>query len=190
VDNAPRYAALVQTITRHFRPQGIKISVSFGASWAEGYLPLARAVAGTVDSFNLQFYFSTNNAMPLPVFAQRLNKFLEAGVTAKQIRVGLPSYAMVNKKATNTSDLRRSWDQLLAAHVDVANQNQWTDPANGETYYFSSLKLLKEKIDYVKEHGFAGVFSWELTLDTHYNDPRSADCLLDKETLGLSSCKP
>ena len=185
VNHAPAYAEVVKAIASHFHPLGMTISVSF-ATWEGAYIPLARAVAGDIDFLNLQVYFSTNNAMPMPAFEKVLADYARTGIPARKIRVGLPTYGMVDPHKTKTRDKWRSWDQLLAAHVDVTHRNQWTDPANGQTYYFSGLDLLRQKIDYAKSHGFAGIFTWELSQDTHYNNPLSANRLIDETTLGAA----
>ena len=185
VNHAPAYAKVVKAIASHFHPLGVTVSVSF-ATWEAAYIPLARAVAGDIDFLNLQVYFSTNNAMPTPAFEKILADYVRTGIPARKIRIGLPTYGMVNPHKAETRDKWRSWDQLLAAHVDVTHLNQWTDPANDQTYYFSGLDLLCQKIKFAKSHGFAGIFTWELAFDTHYNNPLSSNRLIDEATLDPS----
>ena len=182
VNHAPAYAKVVKAVANHFHPLGITISVSF-ATWESAYIPLARAVAGDIEFLNLQVYFSTNNAMPMPAFEKILADYVRAGIPARKIRIGLPTYGMVNPHKTETRDKWRTWDQLLAAHVDVTHLNQWMDPANGQMYYFSGLHLLCEKIEFAKSHGFAGIFTWELAFDSRYYNPLSANHLIDEATL-------
>jgi len=49
------------------------------------------------------------------------------------------------------------------------------------------LKLLSAKINYAKSHGFAGIFTWELTYDTQYRNPLSANRLIDETALLTTS---
>jgi len=185
-NHAPGYSEVVKAISYSFHPEGFTISISF-ATWEAAYIPLAKAVANDVDFLNLQCYFSANNAMNMDTYQRVLADYVKAGFAARRIYVGLPTYAMVDTKKTNTSDKWRSWDQLLAARADVVNRNQWTDPSNGATYYFSGLKLLSAKINYAKSHGFAGIFTWELTYDTQYRNPLSANRLIDETALLTTS---
>lgn len=171
------YGATVKAVADAFRPNGIVISTSH----AQGsqYETYAGAVANVVDFVNIQFYFAQTNAMDLATFKGRLTDFIGRGLKASQIRIGLPSYGMTHQSNT-TSDKWRSWNAMRNAGVDLITANQWTDPANGNVYYFSGLNLIDAKINYARSNGFAGVFTWELTQDTDYNHALSINRRLDE----------
>lgn len=173
-----QYAAVVKAISDRFRPKEIVLSIS-NSRWEGAYKARNAAVAPYVDYLNLQFYYSTDNAMSLATMATGLANFVNAGIPASKIRVGLPVYGTNNGE---TIDI--GYAGLVANGVDVRHQNQWTNPSTGVTYYFSSLDLLKAKVDYAKANGFAGVFTWEITTDTDYTNPLSALRTIDTAALG------
>lgn len=177
------YASTVQAVATWAHDPSRKLVVSISNAQGNQYTQRNAGAASAIDFLNLQFYFSTSNSMSLADFKSQLAVYVNAGIPASKIRIGLPSYAMVNTGATTTSDKWRSWNNLLTKGVDVQRQNQWTDPSNSLTYYFSSLNLLQQKIDYGKANGFAGVFTWELTQDTTYTNPLSANALIDNAAL-------
>lgn len=179
--SASVYGSTVKAVSDAFRPAGIVISTSHASG--SQYQPYVAAIAGSVDFVNLQFYYSTTNAMSLATFQSTLTSYLNQGLQASQLRIGLPSYGMVNPSVTSTTDKWRSWNNLIAAGVDVTNLNQWTDPSNGQTYYFSGLNLINAKLAYAKANGFAGVFTWELTQDTNYSGALSINRAIDTDAL-------
>ncbi len=173
------YGATVKAVSDALRPQGIIISTSH----AQGghYEPYAEAVRDVIDFLNLQFYFAQHNAMDMPTFRSRLAAYVNRGLRASQIRVGLPSYGMTHQTVNPPNNDRwRSWNHMRNAGVDLVNANQWTDPSNSQTYYFSGLNLIQAKIDYAMANGFAGVFTWELTQDTDYDHALSINRRIDE----------
>jgi autotransporter-associated beta strand protein len=174
VVSVAQYAATVERLASTLRSNGLIVSTSH-AQGAQ-YVPYAAAVADVVDHVNLQFYFAGNNAMSLDTFKVRLADYVDSGVRPAQIRVGLPSYGMVS--GSPTTDKWRSWSQLLARGANVTTGTAFTD-TNGETYYYSGTDLISRKIAYAKANGFGGVFTWELTQDVDYDDPRSFNRLVD-----------
>ncbi len=161
---------------RYVRSQGIIISTSHAqGSHYESYVG---AVANALDFVNLQFYFAQTNAMDLPTFKSRLAAYVNKGLKASQLRIGLPSYGMFSN-GTNTADKWRSWKQMHDARVNLTSSNQWTDPSNGRIYHFSVLNLIDSKVRYAMADGFGGVFTWELTQDTNYNHALSINRRID-----------
>lgn len=175
--SAAAYGATVKAVANPLRAANLVVSTSH-ATGAQ-YQPYVAQISGAVDFLNLQFYYSVTGGMNMATFRNTLNNYLNQGLQASQIRIGLPSYGMVNPNVTSTADKWRSWSNLIAAGVDVTTLNQWTDPKNGETYYFSSLELIREKMEYAMENGYAGVFSWEITQDRDYSNPLSVYALMD-----------
>ena len=175
---AATYGATVRSVASTLRASNIIVSTSHASG--SQYLPYVAQIATSVDFLNLQFYYSTTGAMPMTTFRSTLSNYLAQGLQASQIRIGLPSYGMVNPNATTTTDKWRSWTNLINAGVDVRTLNQWTDPKNGETYYFSGLDLIQDKVEYAMSNGFAGVFSWEITQDRDYTHPLSIYALIDE----------
>jgi hypothetical protein len=176
-----KYAAVVFAIAAPWRANGLVVSTSHGQG--PQYRRYAAAVKNIVNYVNLQFYYSKNNAMPLPDFRKSLDAYVALGLKPSQIRVGLPSYGMVEVVATQTREKWRTWAALVGAGVDVKQTSQWTDPKNGETYYFSGLDLLGAKIDHVRAAGFAGIFTWELSFDVPYTNALSINRFIDDRTL-------
>jgi autotransporter-associated beta strand protein len=170
------YGATIKAISDEFRPKGIVVSTSH-AHGAQ-YETYVSAIANVVDYVNLQFYFAQSNAMDLTTFKSRLSAFIGRGLKASQIRIGLPSYGMT-AQSNATSDKWRSWNALRNAGVDLTQANQWTDSGNGQIYYFSGLNLIAAKINYARDNGFAGVFTWELTQDTNYDHALSINRRID-----------
>lgn len=182
--SATTYGATVKAVASAIRTASPGVVISTSHASGAQYKPYVAQIASTVDFLNLQFYYSKTGAMDMATFKSTLTGYLDQGLQASQIRVGLPSYGMVDPSATSTTDKWRSWTNLINAGVDVTNLNQWTDPSNGQTYYFSGLNLIESKIAYAKANGFAGVFTWELTQDRDYNHPLSVNHAIDTATLG------
>lgn len=184
----PQYAAVVRAIAERWRAKGCVVSTSHGQG--DRYLPYAVAVRDSVDYVNLQFYFSATNALPLPDFKKQLAAYTAAGIEPGRIRIGLPTYGMVDVQATQTADKWRSWAALVAAGADVNDGTRWTDPKNGETYHYSGRSLLAAKIDHARAGGFAGIFTWELTQDVPYANEASVNRFIDRRTLGKPKPAP
>lgn len=174
------YARVVRRVAEECHRR--KWTVSNSHATAPHYVKKSAAAAAFLDYINIQFYYSMGNGMPLDELKKRLARFEKAGVPRSKILIGLPVYAMVDMgKNRDAKPTTIGYAGLLDKGASP-EENSWTNPANGVTYHYSGTPLIRAKLEYAKHQGYAGVFSWEMTLDAPYASPNSVLRILDEGT--------
>ncbi len=174
------YARVVKRIADDCHSR--KRMVSNSHATAPVYVKKTAACVAHLDYVNIQCYYSTNNGMTVETLSTRLARFEKAGVPRGKILIGLPVYGMVDmNKDRGVRRTTIGYRSLLEKGADPS-ASQWTDPETSVAYHYSGSALIKAKLDYAKSQGYAGVFTWEMTLDAPYSSPHSILRILGEGT--------
>lgn len=172
------YADVLKTLSAACRKAKLVIANSVGTD--PHYIAKSVAAHPYLDHVNIQFYYSTRNAMSVNETRQVLDRFEKAGIPRRKLMIGLPVYGMVDmQKNRNAKPTAIGYNSMIAKGVK-ANENTWVNPDNGVTYYYSGQPLIRSKVDFAKKNGYGGVFTWELTMDVPYSSPQSILRVLDE----------
>ncbi len=174
----PVYAGVVKVLSDQCRKAGLAMACSVGTG--PHYIAKAGAAQKYLDYVNVQFYWSRINAMPLNEFKDVLSRFEKAGVPRRKLLAGLPIYGMADMgRNKNAQPTAIGYKSMIEKGADP-KANQWLNPDNGVTYFYSGQPLLLEKLRYARKNGYGGVFTWELTMDADYHSSQSLLRVIDK----------
>ena len=172
------YADVLKTLSAACRKAKLAIANSVGTG--PHYIAKSAAAQSYLDHVNIQFYYSSRNAMSVNETKQVLDRFEKAGVPRHKLMIGLPVYGMVDmQKNRNAKPTAIGYNSMIAKGAKP-NENTWVNPDNGVTYYYSGQPLIRDKVDFAKKNGYGGVFTWELTMDAPYSSPQSILRVLDE----------
>lgn len=128
---------------------------------------LAKNLNPSVDALNIKAYDFVDGAGNHASLLQTqyyLTLFLNNSVPAKKINLCVPFYgysATANPKYMAYSDIITASPGLDSAYNTYAG------------YGLNSLKLMQDKVKYLRHTGFGGVVAWDLGLDVSASSPYS-----------------
>lgn len=172
------YADVLKSLSAACRKAKLAIANSVGTG--PHYIAKSAAVQPYLDHINIQFYYSTRNAMSVNETKQVLDRFEKAGVPRRKLMIGLPVYGMVDMQKNRNAKPTALGYNFMISKGAKPNENTWVNPENGATYYYSGQPLIRSKVDFAKKNGYGGVFTWELTMDAPYSSPQSILRVLDE----------
>jgi chitinase len=158
VDN---YLSLIAKAVGTLHDAGIKVSV---AIHADQNLPLK--LYRKVDRINLMAYDLPGPYHALHATVEKsVDSLIQSGCPAHKISLGIPTYARHTQNPGNVKTFAEIVDAMeeesnLSDRFDV--QNDW----NG--FKYDSPQAVRDKVDYAKRKGLAGVFFWELGQDKQH----------------------
>lgn len=165
------YAEVIKALSLKCRAAGLDMAISVGTG--QHYSDKAIAAQKYLDYINIQFYYSTINALSLEDLKKVLARFEKGDIPRKKLLIGLPVYGMVDmSKNRNAKPVAISYKTIMEKGGDPS-KNTWVNPDTGVTYFYSGKPLMLDKVNYAKKNGYGGVFTWELTMDADYGDPSS-----------------
>ncbi|HIW66140.1 MAG TPA: glycoside hydrolase family 18 protein [Candidatus Alistipes intestinipullorum] len=125
-----------------------------------------------VDHINVMIYdtYGTEEEgyphAPMRIVESTLAGYAAEGVPNSKIIVGVPFYGG-NKQATPVATQSYRTLCAMAGGAITASSNSYAG------YAFNGVDLMKEKTQYVLDHGYAGIVIWELSQDLPYKEPLS-----------------
>ncbi|MDO9634165.1 MAG: glycoside hydrolase family 18 protein [Paludibacter sp.] len=152
--------ALLTSIKKQM-PKNSMLTAALGGSSVEH----AVAIEPLVDDLSLMLYSSlTKDGLhaPLSYVKDRVKGFDRAGYPKSKLLVGVPFYARGPEKKT-------------ILYRDIADNLTPGDTIT-EMYKgcsFNSIKIMRDKVKFMKEAGYKGIMIWELTQDAPYAHPMS-----------------
>ena len=174
------YLKVIKQLSKAFRPKR-RIAVSVGTYGH--YITKAGLVNNYVDFINVQCYYSSTNSWSTQQMGSTLENFHKrSGVPKSKIFVGLPLYGAYDaRKHGNEGGV--GYNTMIAQGADPL-KNQWKEPKTGKVNHYSGVPLTKEKTRYAKKNGYAGVFTWEISLDVPYKSKASILRAIDEVIIG------
>lgn len=165
------YERALKRISEEFRPER-KVAISVGsASWH--YMQKAKLTMDYVDHVNIQCYYSIANSWSVEEMGKRLTTFsTTSGVPKSKILVGLPLYGQPDRNEEGKILPGIPYRTMIEKGAD-STRNTWNDTKLGRVYHYSGVPLIKAKTRYAREQGYAGVFTWDISLDVPYDSEHS-----------------
>ena len=142
---------------------------------------------GSIAHFNAPLYAAPHDPTPELTIDSTMRVFTNAGVPSDKLLVGIPFFARayggvanVNngflqpapRPPTNWRDSDGDWRRLAATRLrDPHYKRYWEatarvpwlyDPTTGNWISYDDPESVRDKMDYVRGHGFGGVVIWEL----------------------------
>ncbi len=118
-----------------------------------------------VEDVSVMLYASVTKEglhAPMSYVIERLQNFTAVNFPNDKLLVGVPFYGRTTDKKTMV--YRNIVDKLTPGDTQTGIY---------DGYSFNSVGLLKEKVKYLKEHGYRGIMIWETTQDAPYSNPMS-----------------
>jgi GH18 family chitinase len=153
-------------------PLGYMFTTAIGVAPTSGatskYL-MAKNVYPSVDAINVMAYGpnamdSYGNQATMLQAQNYLTMFVANGVPAKKLLLGVPFY-LNSKTATPTAQLY-SWLLTQVPNLDsTANTYQ--------AYGYNGIKLMQDKVKYLRHNGYGGIVAWEMGQDVIATSPYS-----------------
>jgi GH18 family chitinase len=153
-------------------PLGYMLTTAIGTGVVSGptskYLQ-AKNIFPSVDAINVMAYGpgtmdSYNNQATLLQVQNYLSMFVANGVPASKLILGVPFY--LNSKTANPTAQTYSWLFTQMANVDsLANTYQ--------TYGYNGIKLMQDKVKFLRHNGYGGIVAWEMGQDVIATSPYS-----------------
>jgi len=153
-------------------PLGYMLTTAIGVAPTSGatskYL-LAKNVVASVDAINVMAYGpnamdSYGNQATMLQVQNYLSMFVANGVPAGKLILGVPFY-LNSKTATPTAQLY-SWLVTQAPNLDSASNTY-------QAYGYNGIKLLQDKVKFVRHNGYGGIVAWEMGQDVVATSPYS-----------------
>jgi GH18 family chitinase len=153
-------------------PLGYLLTTAIGVAPTSGatskYL-LAKNVYASVDAINVMAYgpnaMDTYGNQATMLQAQNyLSMFVANGVPAAKLLLGVPFY-LNSKTATPTAQLY-SWLLTQVPNLDSAANTY-------QTYGYNGIKLMQDKVKFLRHNGYAGIVAWEMGQDVIATSPYS-----------------
>lgn len=173
------YKRVVSRISEELRTKDKKkLAVSVGPGGH--YTQKIALVKDLVDFVNVQCYYSTMNAWTTAKLLHELEVFSkESGLPKSKMFIGLPLYGAYDA-GKHGSEGGTPYRTMIEKGADP-NKNVWLEPETKKEVFYSGIPLIKEKVRVLKKDGYAGVFSWEFSLDLPYKSEYSILKAIDEE---------
>lgn len=153
-------------------PLGYLLTTAIGVAPTSGatskYL-LAKNVYASVDAINVMAYGPNamdtyGNQATMLQTQNYLSMFVANGVPAGKLILGVPFY-LNSKTATPTAQLY-SWLLTQVPNLDSAANTY-------QTYGYNGIKLMQDKVKYLRHNGYGGIVAWEMGQDVVATSPYS-----------------
>lgn len=169
IDNGD-YERALKRLSEEFRPERqVAISVGTGPH----YMHKAKLTRDYVDHVNIQCYFSIANSWTVEEMGERLTKLSTfSGVPKSKILVGLPLYGQPDRTEEGKMLPGIPYRLMIEKGAD-STRDTWEDTELKRVYHYSGVPLIKAKTRYAREQGYAGVFTWDISLDVPYESEHS-----------------
>ncbi|MGP2571399.1 glycoside hydrolase family 18 protein [Ornithobacterium rhinotracheale] len=138
---------------------------------------ISKEAIDAIDFVSLQIYGPSGvNIMPWDVFEPSAEKFIKHGYPKEKMVLGVPFYGSVKPGVP------------VMAYSDFVKDGL-SDPAldkyyfKNQNYIFNGVNTIRRKAEYIRDNGFGGVMSWDISLDVPFDDPLSLQKILN-EVLG------
>lgn len=160
------YLALVQTMSEKLKENELKFTVAVAASQQN----LSAKFKNYADQINIMSYGvldEQGKQVPMNMLKGWLQNFEAAGVPRSKLIVGVPFYG---KRPYNAND--NSARAITYASIVANSSPDYSTNTHGK-YAFNGRGLMQTKTAYLREMGYFGVMSWELSQDVAYNSEYS-----------------
>ena len=153
-------------------PLGYLFTTAIGVAPATGatskYL-YAKNVNWCVDGINVMAYGanamdSYGNQATLLQIQNYLTMFMANGVPASKLILGVPFY--LNSTTANPTTQLYSWLVSQTSNLDSAANTY-------QAYGYNSVKIMQDKVKYLRHNGFGGIVAWEMGQDVIATSPYS-----------------
>lgn len=128
---------------------------------------ISKEAIDAISFVSLQIYGpSGKNIMPWEVFAPSADKFVKHGFPKEKMVLGVPFYGSVKAGVP------------VMAYSDFVNDGL-NNPAldeyhfKNQNYIFNGVNTIRRKAEYIRDNGFGGLMSWDISLDVAYDNPLS-----------------
>lgn len=147
-----QFTVLLQELSERFDEEGLLLTVAC-APWQ----PLNSQAAGAVDRIHLMSYDDEGRHSTLEQATANLDKWINAGIPAEKIVLGVPFYG--RRFSAN--------DRSSATYAEIVSRFQPADDVDeADGYYFNGPSTMRAKCDLALSRGLAGIMVWELAQDS------------------------
>jgi GH18 family chitinase len=143
---------LLQELREHLHAEELLLTVAC-APWQ----PLNDQAAGAVDRIHLMSYDDEGRHSTLEQATDNLDKWIDAGIPAEKIVLGVPFYGRRFSASDRSS---ATYGEIVARFTPDAD----ADEVDG--YYFNGPETMQAKVELAMEHGLGGIMVWELAQDS------------------------
>ena len=160
------YLALVQLMSEKLKENNLKFTIAVAAS----HHSLSAKFKSYADQINIMSYGvldAQGNQVPMEMLKGWLQDFEAAGVPRAKLIVGVPFYGKRPYDANNSSARAITYSSIVNQSKPGYNSNKY-----GE-YAFNGRGLLQTKTQYLRDMGYFGVMSWELSQDVPFGSEYS-----------------
>jgi len=169
IDNGD-YERALKRLSEEFRPER---QVANSICTGPYYMQKAKLTRDYVDHGNIQCYFSIINSWTVEEMGERLTKFSTfSGVPKSKILVGLPLYGQPDRNEEGKVLPGIPYRLMMEKGTD-STRNTWENAELKRVYHYSGVPLIKAKTRYARDEGYAGVFTWDISLDVSYESEHS-----------------
>ncbi|OAI56776.1 hypothetical protein AYO47_08690 [Planctomyces sp. SCGC AG-212-M04] len=144
------YGKLLAELRSQFEPHGLLLSATIA-----GWQKLTDEAISSIDALQLMSYDHKDRHSTFEDSAKDVQKFLDRGVPASKIVLGVPFYG----RGITEHDKVATWRQIVEKDKPAPN----VDEANG--IYFNGPDTIRKKTHFALEKGLQGVMVWELGQD-------------------------
>lgn len=162
------YVALVDLLSTKLREKDLKFTVAVAAS----HYNLAAKFKNKVDQLNVMSYGvldQNGNQVPMSMLKGWLENFDTAGVPRNKLIVGVPFYGKRPYDANDSSPRAIIYSSIVKQSYPEETTNKFGK------YGFNGINWIETKTKYLRNNGYHGIMSWELSQDVDYSSPY---CLL------------
>jgi hypothetical protein len=164
------YGPTMRPVIEQLQKAGLRVYVSM-TGWSYNAAQ-AGSIADIVDGVHVQLYYQRGGPQPLSEIRDRVvPQFTAAGLAKEKFFAGFPLYAMSER----TPELHYAGLLKAGANPDT---NEFRHP-NGQVFHYNGRPLMKAKVEYAREAGLGGVFTWYLCYDMPYASELSMLRLID-----------
>ncbi|WP_440682659.1 glycoside hydrolase family 18 protein [Cysteiniphilum halobium] len=157
----------------------LSMTIGWGNWGLDHYFDKAKALKDDLDFIQIMYYGSVNSKSSSQMM-DTLDNTVAAGISIpkSKIFVGLPIYGDDNNN-DSTAKYKDLISQGCSKDEDVCEIGKYT-------YYYNSIERIKNKISKLRNEGYAGVFTWEMSMDMPYNDDSSIIKTIDQSLMGAT----
>ena len=143
------YAKILQELRTAFQPQGLSLSITM-AAWQS----VPKEAFDAVDWIQVMAYDQPGKHSTLEGAKADIERLRAAGAADAKMTLGLPFYG----RKVGAPDQVKTYREISKSNVS-AEVDEW------EGYYFNGPRTIRDKVNYARKAGLAGVMVWELGQD-------------------------